>query len=199
MAELGTKSDEQLMKACAAGDLAAFEVILKRYERRILSYAFRLVGNIEAARDVYQQTFLNIFEKRVQYRQTAKFSTYVYCIAHNLCQNELRRAERRLTGSFDRAAGGEDDGASPADWLAGNSQEPSEPLAREEEDRLLHQAVGELDPIYREVIVLRIFEDLAFKEIAEITGVGESTVKSRMRYGLGYLDKALRGKLRPES
>jgi RNA polymerase sigma-70 factor (ECF subfamily) len=85
MADADARTDEQLMHACAAGDMAAFEVLLRRYERRILSYAYRILRDYDVSRDIYQQTFLNIFEKREQYRETARFSTYVYCVAHNLC------------------------------------------------------------------------------------------------------------------
>jgi len=199
MTEPDDRTDEQLMHACAAGELAAFETLLRRYERRILSYAYRYLRNWESARDIYQQTFLNLFQKRLQYRETAKFSTYVYCIAHNLCQNELRRAGRRRTTSLERAVAGGDDQASATEWLSDQGGEPAEPLSREEEDRLLHEAIDRLDPIYREVISLRMFEGLPFREIADIAGVGESTVKSRMRYALAYLDKALRDTLGPQN
>ena len=185
------------MRACAAGDPEAFELLLGRYERRIVSYAYRFLHDSDAARDIYQQTFLNIFQRRQQYRETARFSTYAYRIAHNLCQNELRRAERRRTTSLERGPVGGDEAAGAVQWLSDGSDGPLEPLSRQEQDRLLHEAVAELDPMYREVIALRIFEGLAFKEIAEIAGVGESTIKSRMRYALAYLERALRGRVEP--
>lgn len=189
------RTDEELMRACVTGDLGAFEVLLHRYERRILSYAYRILRDYDAARDVYQQTFLNIFERRDQYRETARFSTYAYCVAHNLCQNEIRRRRRRGAASLEQA-NTEDEDASQRDWLADDKgREPVEPLSRDEEDALLHQAIAELDPLYREVIALRTFEGLAFKDIAEITGTNESTVKSRMRYALANLERALRGTL----
>lgn len=192
MADHDARTDEELMHACVAGDLAAFESLVRRYERRILSYAYRLLSDYDAARDVYQQTFLNIFEKREQYRETARFSTYAYCVAHNLCQNELRRRRRRRTTSLEHPGAAADDEADLRGWLADDTGEPVAPLAREEEDALLRQAVADLDPAYREVVTLRVFEELPFKEIAEITGTNESTVKSRMRYALGYLERALR-------
>jgi RNA polymerase sigma-70 factor (ECF subfamily) len=197
MTEPEARTDEQLMRACAAGDLGAFEILLGRYERRILSYAYRFLHDWDAARDIYQQTFLNIFQKRRQYRETARFSTYAYRIAHNLCQNELRRAEYRRTTSLERGVKVGDEAAGAAQWLSDGGDGPLEPLSRQEQDRLLHEAVAELDPMYREVIALRIFEGLAFKEIAEIAGVGESTIKSRMRYALAYLERALRGRVEP--
>ena len=197
MGEPDARTDEDLMHACVAGDLHAFDTLVRRYERRILSYAYRVLHDYDMARDVYQQVFLNIFEKRRQYRESARFSTYVYCVAHNLCQNELRRRRRRHISSIERS-GAEDD-ANPRNWLVDDGDLPVEPLARDEEDRLLRQAVEALDPMYREVISLRVFESLPFKDIADITGVGESTVKSRMRYALGYLERALRGKLGQET
>ena len=194
MAEADARTDEELMHACVAGDLAAFGTLLERYERRILSYAYRVLGDYETARDIYQQTFLNIFEKRAQYRETARFSTYVYCVAHNLCQNEVRRRRRRKTASLERPNPGDED-ASLRQWLVDDTAEPTEPISRDEEDRLLKRAIDNLDPVYREVIALRIFEGLPFKDIAAVAGTNESTIKSRMRYALAYLDRALRGKL----
>lgn len=195
MAETDARTDEQLMHAAAAGDLAAFDLLVRRYERRILAYAWRMLGDAELARDIYQQTFLNIFEHREQYRETARFSTYAYTIAGNLCRNELRRARHRMTRSLDRPTASEDDEAEPESWLADTVSEPSEPLSRDEEDRLLHEAIDALDPIYREVVALRCFEGLPFKQIADIAGANESTIKSRMRYALGHLERALHGKL----
>lgn len=195
MAMPDERSDEQLMHACVAGDLAAFDRLLRRYERRIIAYAYRILGDADQARDILQQTFLNIFRRRDQYRETARFSTYAYCIAHNLCQNEIRRRRRRRMISFEQPSAADAE-ADLRQWLTDETvPEPVEPLARDEEDRLLHEAIDDLDPIYREVIALRIFEGLAFQQIAEITGTNESTAKSRMRYALGYLDRALRRKL----
>lgn len=189
------RTDEELMHACVTGDLGAFEALLGRYERRILSYAYRILRDYDAARDIYQQTFLNIFERRDQYRQTARFSTYAYCVAHNLCQNEIRRRRRRGASSIEQTTAGDEE-ANQRDWLVDEKgREPVEPLSRDEEDALLHRAIEDLDPLYREVIALRTFEGLAFKDIAQITGTNESTVKSRMRYALAYLERALRGTL----
>jgi len=194
MADADARTDEDLMHACVAGDLAAFETLLERYERRILSYAYRILGDYETARDIYQQTFLNIFEKRSQYRETARFSTYAYCVAHNLCQNEVRRRRRRRTSSLERPNPGDEE-ADLRQWLVDDTHEPVEPISRDEEDRLLKRAIDNLDPVYREVIALRVFEGLPFKDIAAVAGTNESTIKSRMRYALAYLDRALRGKL----
>ena len=189
------RTDEELMHACVSGDLGAFEALLGRYERRILSYAYRILRDYDAARDIYQQTFLNIFERREQYRETARFSTYAYCVAHNLCQNEIRRRRRRSSSSLEQAGPGDED-AHPREWLVDDKGvAPGEPVSRDEEDALLHRAIEELDPLYREVVALRTFEGLAFKDIAEITGTNESTVKSRMRYALANLERALRGTL----
>jgi RNA polymerase sigma-70 factor (ECF subfamily) len=194
MAQADARTDEQLMRDSAAGDLDAFDRLVRRYERRILSYAWRILGDAEAARDIYQQTFLNIIERREHYQATARFSTYVYCVAHNLCQNEVRRRKRHRAASLERPLSA-DEQADLRQWLTADTGEPDAPLARDEEDRLLHAAIDALDPIYREVISLRIFEGLPFHDIAGITGANESTVKSRMRYALAYLDRALRSKL----
>jgi len=196
MGEPDARSDESLMLAAAEGDLVAFDALLRRYERRILSYSYRLLGDYETSRDILQQTFLNIFERRAEYRAEAKFSTFLYCVAHNLCHNELRRLRRRHTTSLEAPrAGAADEDFDWRPWLVDEAGEPLEPLSQEEEERLLREAVEQLDPMYREVIALRMFENLPFKDIADITSTSESTVKSRLRYALAYLAKALRRKL----
>ena len=198
MGEPDIRTDEQLMHACAAGETAAFEVLLRRYERRILAYAYRTLGDYDAARDIFQQTFLNIYEKRSQYRETARFVTYAYRIAHNLCQNEVRRRARRHHTSLERP-GTRDEEKDLREVLPAEGPSPLEPLARDEEDRLLQVALDRLEPVYREVIALRVFEELPFQEIADVTGTNPSTVKSRFRYALGHLERAIRGKLGPET
>ncbi len=198
MGEPDTRTDEQLMHACAAGDTAAFEALLRRYERRILAYAYRTLGDYDAARDIFQQTFLNIYEKRARYRETARFVTYAYRIAHNLCQNEVRRRARRRHASLEHP-GTRDEEKDLREALPAEGPSPVEPLTRDEEDRLLREALDRLEPVYREVIALRIFEGLPFDEIADVTGTNPSTAKSRLRYALGHLERAIRGKLRPET
>ncbi len=202
MVHQGERSDEQLMQSTAGGDLAAFEILVTRYERRIVSYAWRILGELELARDVHQQTFLKIFEHRESYRQQARFSTYAYSIAHRLCLNELRRAERKYTSSYDQSAaasgGDEDSGGGIDHWYADPGPDPIEPIEVKERNRLLHEALERLDPAQREIIALRIFEGLPFRDIAEIVQTNESTIKSRLRYALGHLDRALRGQIGPQ-
>ena len=195
----GDRSDEQLMLSAAGGDLEAFETLLTRYERRIISYAWRILGDSDLARDVYQQTFLKIFEKRAEYRPEARFSTYAYFIAHRLCLNELRRAERKRTSSYDQTATSDSDesGGGIDYWYADDGPGPVEPLENAERDRLLNEALEQLDAGHRQVIVLRIFDGLPFRDIAEIIGANESTIKSRLRYALRQLDTALRRQLGP--
>lgn len=193
------RSDEQLMIATTAGDLHAFDTLLTRYERRIVNYAWRILGDSELARDVCQQTFLKIFQKRENYRPEARFSTYAYYIAHRLCLNELRRAERKRTSSYDQkaAASADEQGSGIENWYADSGPNPGEPLEVAERNHLLHQALEQLDVKHRQVIVLRIFDNLPFRDIAAIAGSNESTVKSRLRYGLQQLDKALRRQIGP--
>jgi len=155
-----------------------------------------MIGDPHRAEDLSQETFARLFARRRQYEPVARFSTFVWRIAINLCYDELRRLERRDERSLDD----EDEEA----WTAGGTPEASvapPDVAVEEKERaeMVRKAVLCLPDDYRAVVVLRHYEGLKFREIAGVLGIPEGTVKSRMARALsrlaGQLDLAPSGEL----
>ncbi len=187
---LGVPSDEDLVLAVQSGDANSLGVLVARWEQPLFRFAFRLLRRTEDARDVCQETFLRILTKSERFRTGARFSTWMYQIALNLCRDHLRRRTRWKFLALDanepaaeRRAGsrGEDPGAA----------DPSAALELDERRRVIRRALQAISSEQREVLVLTEFEGLKFKEIAEILGCPESTVKSRMYYGLTALKSEL--------
>ncbi len=186
-----TPSDEQLMDRYQAGDARAFEILLRRHGPAVQGYILRTLGDPEAARDLVQEVFLRIVKSAGEYQRRAKFTTWMYTIARNLCIDAGRRRKFRRTVSLDQPTDDNPDSGTLLDTVS----DPS-PL----QDRLatgarvrgqLEQVLARMNPDQRDVFVLREFQGLSFKEIAEMVGSSENTVKSRMRYALETLRAAL--------
>jgi RNA polymerase sigma-70 factor (ECF subfamily) len=186
-------SDEALMMGVRDGQIDYFDVLLGRYETRVVTFAYRMIGNYETAKDILQQAFLKILERAGHYEPRAQFSTFLYQVTRNLCINELKRSARRRSVSLDQELYSDAGQVTfLRDALPDDAATPENGLAREESKRAVRRAIAKLPPIYREVVVLRIFEELPYREISNITGAGENTVKSRMRYALERLQAAMR-------
>lgn len=175
------------------GDVRAFERLLQRHRRPVFNFLLRQVGNRAQAEEMLQEVFLRVIRGAASYKEQAKFTTWLYTIARNLCVDAARRAEHRRTVSLDAPPGGargEVDrplGDSVAD-PGGNTERQAE--SREIGSRIA-SAIAALPEEQREVFLMRERSGLPFKEIAAIVGVAENTVKSRMRYALEHLREAL--------
>jgi len=187
-------TDEQLMAAYKAGDAQAFRKIVERHNGPLYRFCLRSLRSPEIAADATQEIFLRMVKNATHWGQKAKVTTWMYTIARNFCIDESRKARFRKTDSLNEsvsAAGNESVGEEKLDRVA--SDQPSS-------DRLVHatrtrkaidNALATLPEEQRDVFLLREVSGLSFKEIADSTGVGENTVKSRMRYALIGLKKAL--------
>ena len=181
------------MMAVRDGTFDYFGVLLRRYETRVITFAYRMVGNYETARDILQQAFMKILERADHYEARAQFSTFLYQVTRNLCINELKRSARRRSVSLDQEMYSDAGQVTfLRDALPDDTGTPEEKLILEESRNAVRRVIAKLPPIYREVVVLRIFEELPYGEISKITGAGENTVKSRMRYALERLQDAMR-------
>lgn len=162
-----TRNEDSIWVAeCLKGDLAAFEPLVRKYERVLFSVALRLVGDYEDARDATQNTFIRAYERLDRYDPERRFFSWIYRIAVNESLN-FRRARRPLR----------------LEPLVGDVEAPSaiiEALQATEVRQRVDEALAALSFEYREVIVLRHFVELSYEEISEATGVPEKTVKSRL-------------------
>ncbi len=168
-------SDEELIKRFQNDDLLSYDVLVRRYRDQLFLFAYRFLGNTEEAEDVVQETFLRLYRKRHAYRQIAKFSTWIYTIAGNLAKTELRKRKRRRLVSisdlgFDEKEFEIEDEAMDTEQAADSSMT----------DKLIQQAISELSPPFREVIILRDIQELSYEEIGSILRIPLGTVKSRV-------------------
>ena len=185
-------SDEKLMLAYQAGDVRAFEVLVRRHRRPVFNFCLRIVGQRERAEDLVQETFLKMAKNASAFRERAKLKTWMYTIARNLCIDELRKMRHRNAASLDRPAGPADEDPRPlVDRVASADAGPDRAAEAARLKPLLVEALAALPDEQREVFVLREYAGVPFKEIAEITGTPVNTVKSRMRYALEGLRRYL--------
>ena len=181
-------SDEQAMwRLRMHDDEHAFTLLVRRWESTIQRLCTRMTGDLHRGEDLAQETFVRVFARRRDYQASGKFSTWLWRIALNLCYDELRRQQRRWESS-----GEIDDGK--LDTLEGFVSPESTPekhLAERERGEFVRRALAQLPEIYRTVLVLRHYQDLKFREIAEVLNVPEGTVKSRMAEALSQMNRLL--------
>lgn len=183
-------SDEILMVRYAKGDAGAFDELLARHRNPLFGYLCRLLKNRELAEDTFQEVFIRVINSRKRYKQKAKFSTWLYRIAHNACIDALRRESYRKTESLSKSRGNDTE-LTLEDATPSPNPGPDTEFERRQFSEILKKCIDELNPEQREVFVLRQYQNLPFKEIARVTGASESTVKSRMRYALKSLREML--------
>jgi RNA polymerase sigma-70 factor (ECF subfamily) len=181
------RTDEELVARSADGDVESFNQLILRWERPIYALAYRVIGREEDARDVCQETFLRAFRALPGFRGQAKFSSWLYRIALNLCRDWIRRERRAVElqplEGLDLATlggGGEGDTASVEDVVV-----------RRQLGRAVERAMATLPPEQRTAIVLKEYHGLTFQEIADLQGVPLSTVKTRLYQGLHVLRRRL--------
>ncbi|WP_146652768.1 RNA polymerase sigma factor [Labilithrix luteola] len=185
-------SDETLMLRYQNGDRAAFAQLVRRHQGPLYNFALRQVRIGQVAEDVVQEAFVRVVQNATDFKHEARFTTWVYTITRNLCIDQLRKRALRKHPSLDESKS-DDGGDGPT--LGEQTADPRASVERdatgiELKERIL-RAVDTLPDEQREVFLMREVSNLPFKEIAEITGVPENTVKSRMRYALERLQEAL--------
>lgn len=186
-------SDERLMLAFQAGDARAFEALVRRHRTPVFNFILRFVGQRARAEDVLQETWLKVVRSAGEYQAKARFTTWVYTIARNLCVDSARKESYRQAASLESPVKGEngEEGRALADALPDSGASPERGAYNARLRPLLERALAALPEEQREVFILREYSGIPFKDIAEVTGVSENTVKSRMRYALDGLRRRL--------
>jgi len=192
----GIPSDEQLLAAYRAGDVAAFEKLLGRYEKPIWTYLRRFVRRDDAAEDLLQEVFLRVVRDAQDaaaagWKGQAKFSTWLYTVARNLCVDRSRREAIRVAASLDAGGEADDAPASLHERIPAPDRAADAVLANRQAATRIDAAIAALPDDQREVFLMREVMELPFAEIAAVVGTSEPTVKSRMRYALERLQNAL--------
>jgi RNA polymerase sigma-70 factor (ECF subfamily) len=177
-------SDSQIIEQTLGGEPEAFNMLVRRWERQIYGLTLRMLGRDEEARDATQETFLSAYRNLSKFRCEAKFSSWIYRIALNICNTKLRG---RARGTVSIEGQREDSGieiAAALDDLGSNIQQQQITLH-------VRRALQAIPAEMRQVIIMKEYEGLKFSEIAEILSIPVSTVKTRMYTGLAELRKRL--------
>ena len=174
------RSDEELVRACQAGESSAFDILVARWEDKIRGAAYRLLGSQEEARDAAQEAFLKAYRGLPGFKQEARFSSWLYQIALNLCRDRLRRRKGRTLVSLEAL-----EEVGPV--LAGREPAALDLVQQLDLRRAVRRAIGELSEEQREVVILKEYQGLTFLEIAQALDLPISTVKTRLYRGLGQL------------
>lgn len=169
-----SQADAELMRRWQAGDLAAFEALVRRWQQPLGRFLSRLIDPPELAHDLCQEVFLRVYQAGPSYRESGAFATWLYRIALNVAR-DARRRRRHEPEPLDRCepAAGELSAAAQCE--------------QQELGHAVRLALSELSAAQREVLVLRHYEDMNFEAMARLLGTPASTLKSRFAVALGHL------------
>ena len=180
-----SRTDEELVASCLAGDRSAFDQLVLRWDRKIQGAIYRLIGSEDEARDLCQEAFLKAYRGLGGFKGEARFSSWLYQIALNLCRDRMRRRKGRTLVSLDAL-----EACGQAPLLRDDTTALDLALTKDVE-RHVKAAVMALALDQREVIVLKEYEGLTFQEIASVLDLPVSTVKTRLYRGLDKLKERL--------
>ena len=180
------RTDEELVALSIGGDVESFNQLVLRWERPIYALAYRVIGREEEARDVVQETFLRAFRGIGKFRGQAKFSSWVYRIALNLCRDWIRRERRAPILPTP-------EGVDVIELAAeqGPVESIEDLVARNDISKVVADLMTRLPEEQRTAIVLKEYHGMTFQEIADLQGVPLSTVKTRLYQGLNVLRRHL--------
>jgi RNA polymerase sigma factor (sigma-70 family) len=187
---LAQETDENLMARFGRGEAAAFEFLYRRHESRVFRYLQRNVKNEATANDLMQEVWFAVVRGAANYQPTAKFTTWLFTIAHNRTVDMIR-ANHRLQ-SLDAGDDADPEASSPLERLAIEAKlEPLAQVQSQDEAAALLGAVAQLPAEQRSAFLLQAEGDLSVEEIAHATGASFETVKSRLRYARAKLRQLL--------
>jgi RNA polymerase sigma-70 factor (ECF subfamily) len=189
------EADRELLEAVLKGDGTAYRGLVEKYQTRVYGMVFGMLRNAEDARDVTQEAFVKAYRSIETFRLESSFYTWIYRIAMNLAIDFTRKRKRRETSGFDESIAVR--GADGEIAEAHHEDGPSRQLERKRLFARIMDAMQELPEDQREVILLRELEGLQYKEIADIMGIPEGTVMSRLFYARKKLQKLLAGEHTP--
>jgi RNA polymerase sigma-70 factor (ECF subfamily) len=171
------EAERELVRACQAGDRAAFDRLVERHQRDVYRLCYRYLGNHEDANDLAQETFLRAWRSLGRFRGESAFSTWLYRIAVNACLNQ-RAARRPLTQELD-------------DRLADPGAGAQAGVENADEARRVRAAVARLPEKQRATLILKVYQDLTHEEVAGVLGATVGTVKSNLFHALANLRRLL--------
>lgn len=178
-------SDEKLMILLCEGDKEALVGLVERYQNDVFRFCLHYLGDMESARETVQETFLRIYTARERFDTERVFRPWMLCIARNMCLNILKRRKVVPMESLDGYESG--DGGAVRYSLAASTEHPLEGILADERKRILLNIVNGLAPDVREVLVMRYFEQMSSREIADVLEISEGAARTRIHRALSVL------------
>jgi RNA polymerase sigma-70 factor, ECF subfamily len=172
--------DSQLVAKTQRGRNEAFDELVQKYYKKIYNLAYRYVGDPEEANDLAQEIFTAAYQNVRKFRGDAKFSTWLFQIATNRGKNRFKYLKRRGFFVNRSQPEGEDERESQLREIPDFSTNPETVLASKQIQKIVQDAINELDPDHKEIVILRDIEGFSYEEIAEFLGLPEGTTKSRL-------------------
>lgn len=189
MKEHDPGSDSSLIAQFLGGDKTAFESLINPYRQRVYSYLCRMVGNSEAAKDLFQDVMVNVLNALPKYQEQQKFANWLFSIAHNLAMNHIQKQKQKSAIILESTFTDTDKGL--FDTWADESFSPEEILRKKELQDILKASIEKLPIEQKQILLLRVYSGLPFKEIAQMLECPINTVLGRMRYALLNLRKII--------
>lgn len=171
------EQEAAVIQAVLDGDVNAYELLVKEYEKNVYNLALRMVGNSEDAADMSQEAFIKAYNSLTSFRGDSKFSVWLYRIVSNVCLDYLRSRGRRQTVSLSAE---NDDGEDVEIDIADETQSPERLLDRRLTRDAVRRGLAALPPEHRQILLLREIQGLSYDEIADALGIEAGTVKSRI-------------------
>ena len=180
--------ETRLAKMARDGDRRAFEELVNLYKDKIFHLSYRILGNVQEAEDIVQETFLRVFRNLHRYDENQKFSTWIYRIATNQCIDRIRKRKHNYSLDAEIMDG---EGSDWYSMLPAYEETPESKLLVAETKQEIQKAIYALPAKYKTVIILRYLHDLSLQEISEVTEMPITTIKTRVHRGREYLRKYL--------
>jgi RNA polymerase sigma-70 factor, ECF subfamily len=182
-----------LVRRCVAGDAAAWEEIVRTYNRRIYNICYRFAGSGNDAEDLTQEVFIKMYRTLATYDSSkGAFATWVTTITRNLLVDHFRKTKQdRMTDSIDGAPSEHEEAQPLSEQIVDRAATPDAHVRSREAGETVHAALGKLSPELREAVILRDLQDMDYREIAQALKVPEGTVKSRINRGRAELARLL--------
>ena len=168
-------TDEKLMSLFQGGDENAYIILVNRYKDKLINFIYHYLKDSESAEDVVQETMIKLYQKKHYYKEIAKFSTWLYTIAKNLANTELRKRKNRKITLLSHFSKDDKTYEIPSDDLEIGQQVQTDVV-----NEIIKNAVNQLSEKFKTVIILRDIQEISYEEISEIIGIPIGTVKSRI-------------------
>ncbi|MGD8329230.1 MAG: sigma-70 family RNA polymerase sigma factor [Acidobacteriota bacterium] len=189
--EGGSPQEASLVQACKEGDQTAFNLLVWRWEKPLFNFTYKYIGDAQLAQDMVQETFIRVLRSIRTYEHRGAFSTWLYRIAVNLCKDHFRKKKLPMVSLHDYYTTSSGDRVYVKDSIADDAPRSDEAMAAADREEMVRRLLAGLPEEQRVVILMKEYQTLTFREIAEVLEIPEGTVKARLYRGLRTMREQL--------